>query len=53
VHDNFLLKKFDDDDDDDSEFVHIVDGTLVKCDYRSDLTQPKVDTAKTGSCLYS
>ena len=25
----------------DSEIVHIVDGTLVKCDHRSDLTKPE------------
>ena len=31
--------------------MHIVDGTLVKCDYRSDLTKPEVDTAQT--CLYT
>jgi len=37
----------------DTEFVHIVDGTLVKCDYRSDPTKSEVDTAKTGSWLYS
>ena len=37
----------------DGEFVHIVDGTLVKCDNRSDLTKPEMNTAQTGSCLYT
>ena len=31
----------------------IVDRTLVKCDHRSDLTKPEVDSAQTCSCLYT